>query len=132
MTSRVLKYGSPRLVMCPSRVLPPVEYWRGTRPSQAANCRPFLKSRPLASTRTARDDAETVVREAQRVQLGGRATSLDVIDAQRTLASAEQTLAQLESAISDDQVAVFLALGGGWEVAEDHTEVAHAGASGPQ
>jgi hypothetical protein len=53
-----------------------------------------------------------------------------VIDVQRTLAYAEQTLAQLESAISDDQVAVFLALGGGWDVAEDHAEVAQAGASG--
>jgi NodT family efflux transporter outer membrane factor (OMF) lipoprotein len=83
-----------------------------------------------ASTRTARDDAATVVQEAQRLQLDGRATSLDVIDAQRTLAYAEQTLAQLESAISDDQVAVFLALGGGWDVAEDHAEVAQAGASG--
>jgi len=47
---------------------------------------------------------------------------LAVIDAQRTLASAEQTLAQLESAISDDQVPVFLALGGGSGVAENHAE----------
>ena len=47
MISRVRRYGSPRLVMCPRRVLPPVEYCRGTSPSQAANCRPFLKSWPL-------------------------------------------------------------------------------------
>jgi NodT family efflux transporter outer membrane factor (OMF) lipoprotein len=72
------------------------------------------------STRTARDDAATVVQEVQQLQLRGRATSLDNIDAQRTLAAAEQALAQLESAISDDQVAVFLALGGGWEPDMDH------------
>ena len=46
------RYASPRLVICPSRVLPPVEYCRGTSPSQAANCRPFLKSRPLPTVAT--------------------------------------------------------------------------------
>ena len=55
MTSRVLRYGSPRLVMCPSRVLPPLEYWRGTSPSQAANWRPFLKSWPLPTVATKAD-----------------------------------------------------------------------------
>jgi outer membrane protein, multidrug efflux system len=71
-----------------------------------------------ASTRMARDDAARVADEEQRLLAGGRATSLEVVDAQRTLASAEQSLAQLESAISADQVAVFLALGGGWESAD--------------
>ena len=33
--------------MRPRRVLPPELYWPGTRPSQAASCRPFLKSRAL-------------------------------------------------------------------------------------
>jgi outer membrane protein, multidrug efflux system len=84
-----------------------------------------------ASTRMARDDAATVVQEVQRLQLDGRATSLDVVEAQRTLASAEQALAQLESAISDDQVAVFLALGGGWSPdegrAQDARPVSSAG-----
>jgi len=68
-----------------------------------------------ASAEAARDDAATVEREAEGLQVAGRATALTVIDAQRTLAAAEQSLAQLKSAISDDQVAVFLALGGGWE-----------------
>jgi len=67
------------------------------------------------SLKAARDDAARVVQDAERLEIGGRATALDVIDAQRTLASAEQTLAQLETVISEDQVAVFLALGGGWE-----------------
>jgi NodT family efflux transporter outer membrane factor (OMF) lipoprotein len=68
-----------------------------------------------ASTKAARDEAARVEKDVERLEVGGRATALDVIDAQRTLASAEQSLAQLESAISADQVAVFLALGGGWE-----------------
>lgn len=72
-----------------------------------------------ASAEAARDDAATVEHEAETLQVEGRATSLTVIDAQRTLAAAEQSLAQLKSAISGDQVAVFLALGGGWESAPD-------------
>lgn len=71
--------------------------------------------RSESSARAARDDAQTAVQQALLLQRGGRATALSVLDAQRTLASTEQSLAQLESAISDDQVAVFLALGGGWE-----------------
>jgi outer membrane protein, multidrug efflux system len=67
------------------------------------------------SVKDARDDAAKVEREAEELESRGRATALDVIDAQRTLASAEQSLAQLEAAISTDQVAVFLALGGGWQ-----------------
>jgi multidrug efflux system outer membrane protein len=47
--------------------------------------------------------------------VAGRATALAVVDSQRAYAAAEQTLAQLETAIAEDQIAVFLALGGGWE-----------------
>jgi NodT family efflux transporter outer membrane factor (OMF) lipoprotein len=67
------------------------------------------------STRKARDEAERAVRDSERLEGAGRATSLAVIDAQRTYATSEQTLAQLETALADDQVAVFLALGGGWD-----------------
>jgi NodT family efflux transporter outer membrane factor (OMF) lipoprotein len=69
------------------------------------------------SLEAAREDAARVEREAEQLEVGGRATALEVIEAQRTLASAEQSLAQLKTAISADQVAVFLALGGGWESA---------------
>jgi len=66
------------------------------------------------STRKARDEAERAVRESEKLQAGGRATALAVIDAQRAYAASEQTLAELETAIAQDQIAVFLALGGGW------------------
>ena len=39
-TSRWRRYRSPCLVMPPSLCLPPDEFWRGVRPSQAANSRP--------------------------------------------------------------------------------------------
>jgi len=67
------------------------------------------------SLKAARDDAARAADDAERLEVGGRATALEVLDAQRTLASVEQSLAQLEAAISSDQIAVFLALGGGWE-----------------
>jgi outer membrane protein, multidrug efflux system len=70
-----------------------------------------------ASVKAARDEAARVVSDVQRLQVAGRASALAVIDAQRTLASAEQALAQLQSAISEDQINVFLALGGGWDAA---------------
>ena len=69
------------------------------------------------SLKAARDKAAVLAKDVERLEVGGRATALEVIDAQRTLASAEQSLAQLQSAIAEDQVAVFLALGGGWETA---------------
>src|SRR6185503_7068138 len=45
------KYWLPRLDIPPRRCLPPVEFCRGTRPSQAANSRPLRK--PLGSTSVA-------------------------------------------------------------------------------
>ena len=67
------------------------------------------------SVRAARDKAARAAQEAQQLELHGRATELTVLDAQRTLAAAEQSLAQTEATLSGDQVSVFLALGGGWE-----------------
>lgn len=41
--SKVRRYTSPRLLMPSSVALPPLECCRGTSPSHAASCRPFLK-----------------------------------------------------------------------------------------
>jgi outer membrane protein, multidrug efflux system len=66
------------------------------------------------SSTQAVQDAAQALKDAQRLQIGGRATTLTVVDAQRAYATAEQTLAQLKTSISTDQIATFLALGGGW------------------
>jgi NodT family efflux transporter outer membrane factor (OMF) lipoprotein len=71
--------------------------------------------------KAARDDAAKAADESHRLELGGRATALAVLDAERTLAAAEQSLAEVESAISADHVGVFLALGGGWETPQIRT-----------
>jgi outer membrane protein TolC len=67
-----------------------------------------------------RDDAKRAVDEVTRLQRDGRATQLSVLDAERTLASAELSLAQLRTKISADQIAIFLALGGGWQTPTLH------------
>jgi hypothetical protein len=45
-TRSVLKCWLPRLLIPIITLRSPLEYWRGTSPSQAAKCRPFLKSDP--------------------------------------------------------------------------------------
>jgi multidrug efflux system outer membrane protein len=71
--------------------------------------------RKEGSAVASRDDAKRAVDEELRLQRDGRANQLAVLDAERTLANAELSLAQLRTGISADQVAVFLALGGGWQ-----------------
>jgi outer membrane protein TolC len=47
----------------------------------------------------------------------GADSFLSLLDAQRTLASAEAALAQSDALVTTDQIAVFRALGGGWDQA---------------
>jgi NodT family efflux transporter outer membrane factor (OMF) lipoprotein len=62
-----------------------------------------------------RDRANETFVYLSRLETGGRTDSLSTLDAGRTLASAELALAESRSEVSSAQVAVFLALGGGWE-----------------
>jgi NodT family efflux transporter outer membrane factor (OMF) lipoprotein len=63
----------------------------------------------------ARDQADQAALDAHRLQFSGRVDALTVLDAERTQAAANQALASQQSQVSLDQVAVFLALGGGWQ-----------------
>jgi NodT family efflux transporter outer membrane factor (OMF) lipoprotein len=64
---------------------------------------------------TARADAEDALRLAEIQYRVGAASFLDLLQAQSAAVNAEQALAQSDQAVSADQVAVFQALGGGWE-----------------
>lgn len=44
----------------------------------------------------------------------GKVGYLDALDAERSLASGEAALAASDAQLADDQVSLFLALGGGW------------------
>jgi NodT family efflux transporter outer membrane factor (OMF) lipoprotein len=68
-----------------------------------------------AALQAARDDSATVADQARRLYRSGRTGYLDALDAERGLATSEATLAASTAELADDQVSLFLALGGGWE-----------------
>jgi NodT family efflux transporter outer membrane factor (OMF) lipoprotein len=70
-----------------------------------------------AALQAARDESATVAEQARRLYRSGRTGYLDALDAERGLASSEATLAASDAELADDQVGLFLALGGGWEPA---------------
>ena len=63
----------PALVIRPSRFFPPVEFCRGTKPSQAAKCRALL-NKPMSLTVAAMSDA--VIGPTPGMVASLRATSL--------------------------------------------------------
>jgi len=56
-----------------------------------------------------------VARQAHQLYTAGKTGYLDALDAERSLAASEAALAASEAQLADDQVLLFLALGGGWE-----------------
>jgi NodT family efflux transporter outer membrane factor (OMF) lipoprotein len=63
----------------------------------------------------ARDQAESAARITRAQLREGRADSLAVLDAERTLAQSEADLAEADARLADSQVDLFRALGGGWQ-----------------
>lgn len=63
----------------------------------------------------ARDRAAEAAEQANTLYREGRQDAFTALDAQRVLASADSALAQAESRVAEDQVNLFLALGGGWQ-----------------
>jgi NodT family efflux transporter outer membrane factor (OMF) lipoprotein len=63
----------------------------------------------------ARDEAAKAASYSHQLQAVGRSSELATLDAERTLAGADSALAGGQARVSQDQVALFLALGGGWE-----------------
>lgn len=68
-----------------------------------------------AALKEARDQAATVAQQARRLYRGGKTGYLEALDAERSLASSEAALAGSQAQVADDQVMLFMALGGGWE-----------------
>lgn len=64
---------------------------------------------------SARDQAEEAARITRAQLREGRADSLAVLDAERTLAQSESDLADADAKLVDTQVDLFRALGGGWQ-----------------
>jgi NodT family efflux transporter outer membrane factor (OMF) lipoprotein len=64
---------------------------------------------------SARDQAEHAARITRAQLREGRADSLTVLDAERTLAQSEADLAEADARLVDAQVNLFRALGGSWQ-----------------
>jgi NodT family efflux transporter outer membrane factor (OMF) lipoprotein len=67
-----------------------------------------------ANLQAARDASAEAAEQARDLYIKGRIGYLEALDAERTLAAAEAALAASEAQLVDDQVLLFLALGGGW------------------
>jgi outer membrane protein, multidrug efflux system len=79
-----------------------------------------IRNRALVDEVAASQDAEAIARQQYEQ---GLVDFLSVLDAQRSLFEAQIVLAQSDGAISTDLVALYKALGGGWETpANDATQ----------
>ncbi|AGI10433.1 outer membrane efflux protein [Xanthomonas citri subsp. citri Aw12879] len=74
----------------------------------------------------AQQQAELASAQNRRLYQGGRTPYLSSLDAERTLATADMTLATAQAQVSQDQIQLFLALGGGWDAdaGRNHTKAA--------
>ncbi|HEY0202070.1 MAG TPA: TolC family protein [Burkholderiaceae bacterium] len=68
-----------------------------------------------AALQAARDDSASAAAQARALYRNGKTNYLDTLDAERSLAASEAALAASEAQLAGDQVALFLALGGGWD-----------------
>jgi NodT family efflux transporter outer membrane factor (OMF) lipoprotein len=71
--------------------------------------------RRLDELSNARDSAATSSEDARRLHLYGRTSFLDLLNAQSAYAQSESDLAQARTDVADQQVDLFVALGGGWQ-----------------
>jgi NodT family efflux transporter outer membrane factor (OMF) lipoprotein len=69
----------------------------------------------LKNLKNARDRAAKVARDAHQLWQGGSTNALTSLDADRSLAAAEQAYAAGQTDVSISQIAIFFALGGGWQ-----------------
>jgi outer membrane protein TolC len=63
---------------------------------------------------------------ANRLYMQGLTYFLNVLDAERSLYTTEDALVQSQRNISLELVALYKALGGGWELTDQHPDVAGA------
>lgn len=71
--------------------------------------------RRVAALRQARDKARAAAEAERTLYRAGRQPYLASLDADRSLAATDATLADAEARVSQDQIKLFLALGGGWQ-----------------
>lgn len=81
----------------------------------------------LQALQVAQQQAALAAEQNRRLYQGGRTPFLASLDADRSLAGSEATLAAAQAQVSRDQIHLFLVLGGGWEDAGAANAPATAG-----
>jgi outer membrane protein TolC len=71
-------------------------------------------SQRVQALQAAQESAGTAADQVHRLYVGGRESFISDLDATRTLTSADARLAAAQAQTAQDQVTLFLALGGGW------------------
>ena len=89
------------------------------RETQTALDRYAQDLRRLHSLQVAQQQATLAAAQNRRLYQGGRTPYLSSLDADRSLATADATLAEAQAQVSRDQIHLFLALGGGWDAGAD-------------
>jgi NodT family efflux transporter outer membrane factor (OMF) lipoprotein len=84
-----------------------------------------------AALTASRDQSALAAGQADKLYRYGRVDFLSKLDADRTLASADSAVAASDAQLALEQVALFLALGGGWESSHGGQEHAAAGHGAP-
>jgi len=69
----------------------------------------------LQRLEASRDAARDVMARTEELRRGGRIGGLAALDAERTWLAAETAVAVASQEVNNDQIATFLALGGGWQ-----------------
>jgi NodT family efflux transporter outer membrane factor (OMF) lipoprotein len=77
-----------------------------------AYARGLERRRALVATR---ETTATVAEQARQLYRSGKTGYLEALDAERSLAAADAALAEMQAQLAEDQIRVFMALGGGWE-----------------
>ncbi|AEQ94457.1 outer membrane efflux protein [Xanthomonas oryzae pv. oryzicola BLS256] len=74
----------------------------------------------------AQQQAELASSQNRRLYQSGRTPYLSSLDAERTLATADMTLANAQAQVSQDQIQLFLTLDGGWDAAAGRSDTTAA------
>ncbi|KAF1013184.1 MAG: Solvent efflux pump outer membrane protein SrpC [Stenotrophomonas maltophilia] len=94
------------------------------RETQTALDRYAQDLRHLQSLQVAQEQGALAAAQNRRLYQCGRTPYLSSLDADRSLASSDATLAAAQAQVSRDQVHLFLALGGGWDAVAPATPAA--------
>ena len=74
----------------------------------------------LNNLERSRDEAARAAQHTKQLRRGGKIDELPAIEAERDFIAGQQAVAEGKAAMNEDQIALFLALGGGWAIPASH------------